>query len=747
MAPAAARLQRTVMAAREAPEVVRIGERSGSGRPGPAVSVVVPLYRNLRFLRHQYAAFARDPLMRDGAELVYVLDSPEQRDDLEHLLRGLHGVCGMPVRLVVQAANYGYASACNAGAAVAEAPVLAMVNSDVVPAARGWLRPLLGELDALSAGGRPAAVGPKLLFEDGSLQHAGLFFESGPGGEWYNTHYWKGFPRFHPPAQRGREVPGVTGALLCLRRAEFEALGGFCTDYVVGDYEDSDLCLRLRAAGGRVRYVPEAELYHFERQSIRDHGGYARTAACNYNRLLAPRALGNGDRGADGALPRPRARPGGVRAMRILHLCHNHPDLQPGGTEVLARGLFRELRDRHGCEGLFLAAVTGAHRPRRPGTLLQSVGGAADEMLVWLGHFDRFAMAQPDTYGLASLLPLVAGLDPEIVHVHHLLLFGAEGLDAIRRAAPRARLVFTAHDFFPLCPQEGQLLTTDGRLCRGPSLDGCHRCFPGRPGDDFVMRDLQMRDLLADFDRILLPSAFARGRYLAAGWPADRLQVMPNGVRDAGPGAAPVPPRPRAAATGAATGSASSATSTASRAPPCCSKRRASFPRRASGTTSPCTGARPTSRTPFWRRFNDALLAAPAARHQGAYAADDLPALMAAIDWVVMPSIWWENAPLVILEAFRHRRPVICGGIGGMAEMVRDGVDGLHAPVGDPVGLAACMRRAAADPALWHRLAAAIEPPMTIAQVADRHLSLYQELLGGSQPEPGATVATPMMAA
>ena len=221
--------------------------------------------------------------------------------------------------------------------------------------------------------------------------------------------------------------------------------------------------------------------------------------------------------------------------MRVLHLCHNHPDLQPGGTEVLARGLFRELRDRHGAEGLFLAAVTAAHRQRRPGTLLQSVGGASDEMLVWLGHFDRFALSQPDTYGLATLAPLVASLDPDIVHFHHLLLFGAEAVDVIRRAAPRARLVFTAHDFFPLCPQEGQLLTTDGRLCRGPSLDACGRCFPGRAADDFVMRDLQMRDVLSDFDRILLPSAFARGRYLAAGYPAERLTLMPNGIAGDGP--------------------------------------------------------------------------------------------------------------------------------------------------------------------------------------------------------------------
>ena len=98
--------------------------------------------------------------------------------------------------------------------------------------------------------------------------------------------------------------------------------------------------------------------------------------------------------------------------MRLLFLCHNHPDLQPGGTEVLARSLFRELRDRHGVEGAFLAAVTGAHRERRPGTMLQGINDRPDEMLVWLGHFDRFFLAQPDTYGLASLAPAIAELAP-----------------------------------------------------------------------------------------------------------------------------------------------------------------------------------------------------------------------------------------------------------------------------------------------------------------------------------------------
>lgn len=278
IAPAVERLHHTVIAGRGAPELVRIGDEITD----PIASIVVPLYRNLRFLRHQFGAFARDRALRD-VELIYVLDSPEQREDVEHLLRGLHGLYRVPLTLVVQAANYGYASACNAGAAEARAPVLLLLNSDVVPTNRGWLQPLLG---ALLRQPRLAAAGPKLLFEDGSLQHAGLFFEAGSGGQWFNNHYYKGYPRHYPPAQEGRLVPAITGAAICVRREAFEAVGGFCTDYIVGDYEDSDLCLKLRAAGGDIAYVPESELYHFERQSIRDHAGYARTLASTYNRDL-----------------------------------------------------------------------------------------------------------------------------------------------------------------------------------------------------------------------------------------------------------------------------------------------------------------------------------------------------------------------------------------------------------------------------------------------------------------------------
>ena len=406
-------------------------------------------------------------------------------------------------------------------------------------------------------------------------------------------------------------------------------------------------------------------------------------------------------------------------AMRVLFLCHNHPDMQAGGTEVFSRNLFRRLRDHHGVEGLYLAAVTSAHREPLPGCLVQAAGTAPDELLLMLNHFDRFFLSQPDTYGLASLAPLIRELAPDVVHVHHMLQLGAETLDLLRRLAPRARFIFTAHDFFPLCAQEGQLLTTGGRLCHGPSLDACLRCFPGRAPSDFVMRDLEMRDLLADFDHILVPGPFARGRYLAAGYPAGQVGVMRNGIPDlpaAAHRAAPDGRRDRFGFFGHINRFKGSLVLLDA------SRRlgEAAVPHRVL-----LNGGSAWQSEAFMAEFDAALAAAPAASYRGGYAPEDLAGLMAQVDWVVIPSIWWENAPLVVQEAHRHRRPVICSGVGGAADMVRDGIDGLHAPIKDPAGLADVMRRAIETEGLWDRLAAAIVPPVGIEEAAREHLKLY----------------------
>lgn len=278
LAPAVAALHRRCLTAPRTAETVTLGQPAAR----PEISIIIPLYRNLEFLKFQIASFAVDP-DRSRCEHIYVLDSPEQRAEVEHLLRGLWRLHGLPMRLLVNPSNLGYAAANNVAAAEARGDVLALVNSDVLPIAPGWAGALAGRL---SADPRLGAVGPKLLFEDASLQHAGMYFAQDPSGRWLNHHFHKGLPRFYAPAQVERPVPALTGACLVVRRDAYTAVGGFTEDYVIGDYEDSDLCLKLRRRGHDLRYVPAVELYHLERRSIRQHAGYMKGVACLYNSWL-----------------------------------------------------------------------------------------------------------------------------------------------------------------------------------------------------------------------------------------------------------------------------------------------------------------------------------------------------------------------------------------------------------------------------------------------------------------------------
>lgn len=252
----------------------------------PKASVVIPLYRVYDFLRVQVAAFAGDPWFVENAELIYVLDSPEHEAEVAHLLGGLHLAYGLPIQLVAMQRNGGFSAACNAGARQARADTLALVNSDVIPAGNGWLPALTARLDRHR---RVGAVGPKLLYDDGSLQHAGLFFKRDSKGIWLNHHFFKGMPGSYAPANVERPVPGVTGACIVMTRELFDELGGFDESYVIGDYEDSDLCLKVRRAGFGILYVPDVALYHLERQSISHSIDYTRGAASQHNAWLQTR--------------------------------------------------------------------------------------------------------------------------------------------------------------------------------------------------------------------------------------------------------------------------------------------------------------------------------------------------------------------------------------------------------------------------------------------------------------------------
>ena len=121
--------------------------------------------------------------------------------------------------------------------------------------------------------------------------------------------------------------------------------------------------------------------------------------------------------------------------------------------------------------------------------------------------------------------------------------------------------------------------------------------------------------------------------------------------------------------------------------------------------------------------------AGPRVRFYGAYQNAEVPRLMRSVDWVVLPSVWWENSPVVIQEALLHCRPMISSDIGGMAEKVRDGKDGLHFRAGSSQDLADRIAEALGNNQTWDRLRASMRQPADHHGCAREHVKLYRALL------------------
>lgn len=247
----------------------------------PAISLIVPVYRDLRYLEALVLGLARDPAST-GSELLFVLDSPDDEMRLWELIRALHEISGQAFRLLVHNRNGGFARAVNTGIEMAQAPLLVMLNADVVPADGSALTNLIAAVEAAEQGQRLA--GARLLYPDGSLQHAGMSFRLATWSRWHNIHYFKGFPGNYAPALVGREVPAVTGAVWAMHADVVRRCGNLDEGYVTGDFEDSDFCLRAAEQGISRYYAANSVWYHFERQSMRQHASHKNNGSAHFNR-------------------------------------------------------------------------------------------------------------------------------------------------------------------------------------------------------------------------------------------------------------------------------------------------------------------------------------------------------------------------------------------------------------------------------------------------------------------------------
>jgi glycosyltransferase involved in cell wall biosynthesis len=422
---------------------------------------------------------------------------------------------------------------------------------------------------------------------------------------------------------------------------------------------------------------------------------------------------------------------------KILYVSHNHPTIRPGGAEAYAYELYRAVRDGGEFEPLFLARTgppVSVSSRYHEGTLLTGVNDDPNQYFFYTDTLE-YDWLNGTPRGKAALIKylreFLQAQRPDIVHLQHTLFFGYDMLRELRNTlGEEVPILYTLHEFLPICHRNGQLVrTTTEKPCREESPRRCHECFPEVSPQAFFMRKRFIQSQMSVVDRFLAPSNFLRDRFVDWGLPADkvvaeeygRLPVQPAETRER---------RARNRLVFIGQLSYFKGVNVLLKAMKRLQDDEVDVQLAVYGAN---LELQPDE---FRAEFAELLEETKTTvSFEGEFNHDDLPTIMADADWVVVPSVWWENSPLVIQEAAQHRRPVIASDIGGMAEKVHDGVSGLHFRAADPASLAATIERAVTTRKLWDELQRRIEPPYAMDDHVRSLTRHYKELLASRSEE------------
>ena len=408
--------------------------------------------------------------------------------------------------------------------------------------------------------------------------------------------------------------------------------------------------------------------------------------------------------------------------MRVLILSPGHPALQAGGAERAAYSLFERLRADRRVRSVAFAAPRTRDAPA-------DVALEPGVRLVGLPDVHAFSFRSKDRARLElEIGELIAAFDPDVVHLHHFLHWSVE-VPEIVRSHGRACLM-TLHEYGLICTHLGQLVTPTGDLCHSATPAACARCFPDIDELYFKGRQHHLQQAIGVCNALITPSTYARDRLVQWGVDIRTLAVIENllspetlrqvTLRHPTPAGGPV-----------IVGYFGQVTPF--KGIDVLLRAIESLPDEVRERIHLSVyGANLEGQTvEFQTRINELFRELDdCVTFKGAYDNAHVHELMGRCDWVVIPSIWWENSPVVIQEAALAGRPVLCSRIGGMAEKVQEGATGLHFEAGSVADLADRIQQIADG------LSVAVDPQAASAvhpRLVERFLALYREVLEAPQ--------------
>src|SRR4051812_2475245 len=198
---------------------------------------------------------------------------------------------------------------------------------------------------------------------------------------------------------------------------------------------------------------------------------------------------------------------------KVLYVIHGHPTIRPGGAEGYALELYEAMRDSSAeVEPVLLARNGPPHSTSigHEGTLTALVGNDPNQLLFETDatDYDWFFGTSPNKVPLTKhFRDVLLALKPDIVHFHHSLFMGYDMIRATRRTLPDAAIVYTLHEFLPICHRHGQMVRTNSdELCLEASPRRCNGCFPEIPPAEFLLRERYVKSHFRDVDLFIAPS-------------------------------------------------------------------------------------------------------------------------------------------------------------------------------------------------------------------------------------------------
>lgn len=431
-------------------------------------------------------------------------------------------------------------------------------------------------------------------------------------------------------------------------------------------------------------------------------------------------------------------------AKKVLMVAHGHPDFVAGGGELAAYHLHNSVNTGEEFSSVFFARHNQTDL-LHGGTPFSGTG-RPNEILFHSNMPDWFRFSQPDKSKVwRDFREALDICQPDVVHFHHYLHLGLELIREVKNYCKDIPVVLTLHEYLAICHNRGQMINpVDNSLCYESKPASCAKCFSNYSAQDFMLREQFIKSHFSLIDQFISPSVFLKQRYTAWGIDTDKIRVIENLVETTRAPADQHNDNPTLDHI------------TDTKNTPGDRPVRINFFGQINWfkgidvlldavSKLPCairdniqvgingSGLEKQSQT-LQRQIQSRLdeLCNTVALH-GPYQPSQLAGLMKNSDWIVVPSKWWENSPMVILEAKKFGVPVICSDIGGMAEKVTHQHTGLHFYARSSDALAEQLIYVIENPEIRERMSNNIRSAYNPTSSFREHTELYQSLLGTNE--------------